>query len=558
VDRYEIHEEVAPSGMGIVFKAWDPVLKRPVALKVIRSGNLASREETLRFLRDAQAAAQFDDPHIMRILEIGEYGGQPYFTMPFVAGGSLGQNLPRLVSDPRAAVALLEKIARAVHRIHARSILHRDLKPSNVLLDEQGEPLVADFGLAKFLDEGPELTRSHQQMGTLPYMAPEQVAGDSRRVGVPADIWALGIILYELLTGRRPFIGETRGELEHRILHAPPPRSGTGRRIPDPALEAVVQKCLEKTPQDRYASAEALADDLRLWLNGELSPPPRWKRVGRAARRHAPTLVVLSGSAVLAVVLFLLLLPSDPRRQLKTWQGDLAAGKPATFIDLARSEKFFPSILGKAETVDSPAHDGTYTLLALQTVSLVEILPAVPRDHYRFRVEICHHDSAVGEVGIYFLHHTYPTERGEEHGFCTWTFNDREALITKDPARHEMTSEVALDLWRAREPGRREKIAAGVRQELTPAVQTQPGARPWRTMAVEVGPDQLQVFWENQAFPPVLFKQLQDLFGRINRPWDRENYNSDLHFSISPRGGLGLYVYRGMVSFRRVVVEPLE
>src|SRR5262249_48592210 len=155
-------EEIAQGGMGVVYKARDTVLDRIVALKLLRSGAVAQRDEILRFLREAKAAAQFDHPHIVPIHEIGAYEGQHYFTMKFAAGGSLDRNLDRYLEDPRLAVLLVEKIARAVHCLHTKGILHRDLKPANVLLDEEGEPLLGDFGLAKFLDAGEELTQEGQ------------------------------------------------------------------------------------------------------------------------------------------------------------------------------------------------------------------------------------------------------------------------------------------------------------------------------------------------------------------------------------------------------------
>jgi serine/threonine-protein kinase len=267
--RYERLEEMPRSGMGVVYKARDPVLKIDVALKTMQAAPGEERPELAeRFDREAQALALLDHPHIVRIYDTGRHGGQAYFTMGFMTGGSLDRRLDRF-RDPRAAAALVEKVARAMHYVHERGILHRDLKPGNILLDERGEPRVTDFGLAKFRDSELELTRPGAVLGTLPYMAPEQASGQLDRIGPATDIWALGVILYELLTGRRPFEGKMREAVASLICTAEPPKPRGLRPGLDRALETVALKCLEKRPEDRYRSAGELADDLGLWLSGE-------------------------------------------------------------------------------------------------------------------------------------------------------------------------------------------------------------------------------------------------------------------------------------------------
>ncbi|HZT80718.1 MAG TPA: serine/threonine-protein kinase, partial [Gemmataceae bacterium] len=299
--RYEVVAEVGRGGMGVVWEARDPVLRRTVALKTIREGRWASEEEVKRFYQEAQAAAQLKHPHIIEIFDINQDGDEHYFAMEHVAGGSLAKCLGRYRDDPDAAAALVEKVARAVQHAHERGVIHRDLKPSNILLDEQGEPKVGDFGLARLTGADSDLTRTGQAPGTPGYMAPEQCEGHATG---QSDVWALGVVLYELLTGQRPFSGRTNDEVTHRIRTAEPrsPRAlapGLGRD-----LETVVLTCLEKDPARRYASAAALADDLASWLKREpikARPPGLLRRARRVVKRHPAAFTALAFLLLFAV-----------------------------------------------------------------------------------------------------------------------------------------------------------------------------------------------------------------------------------------------------------------
>jgi tRNA A-37 threonylcarbamoyl transferase component Bud32 len=266
---YELLEEIARGGMGVVYKARQASVNRVVALKMIRAGQLASPEDVARFQREAEAAAGLDHPNIVPLYEVGEHEGQHYFTMKLVAGGSLAQHLGQ---SPRPAirelVGLMVKVVRAVHHAHQRGVIHRDLKPANVLVDEQGEPHLTDFGLARPVEAGAGLTCSGAIVGTPGYMAPEQARPRKGGVTTLTDVYALGAILYEILTGRPPFPAETPFEAVLAVLEKdpePPSRIDPGV---DRDLEAVCLKCLARDPQARYPSAAALADDLAAWLAG--------------------------------------------------------------------------------------------------------------------------------------------------------------------------------------------------------------------------------------------------------------------------------------------------
>jgi eukaryotic-like serine/threonine-protein kinase len=242
---YEILQELGRGGMGVVYKARQHKLNRIVALKMILAGSHASEAELARFLAEAEAVAQMQHPNIVQLFESGQHDGLPYFTLEFVSGGSLSQKLAGVPLPPADAARLVEELARAIHYAHERGIVHRDLKPANVLL-QSAVLKITDFGLAKRVESGAGLTASGAIMGTPSYMAPEQAAGGGKHVGPAADIYALGAILYECLTGRPPFHGPTTLETVLQVVADEPvaPRQLQSRIPRD--LETICLKCLQK------------------------------------------------------------------------------------------------------------------------------------------------------------------------------------------------------------------------------------------------------------------------------------------------------------------------
>ena len=266
--HFELLNEIARGGMGVVYKARDTKLNRIVALKMIIAGKLATEEEKFRFNLEAEAAAKLDHPGITPVYEVGEHEGQPYFAMKLVEGGSLADRLDEFLSDPKKAASLVAEIAHAIHHAHQRGTLHRDLKPNNILLDDNGKPLVTDFGLAKISEQDTDVTQTGVMMGTPGYMPPEQVSS-SKNVTTSADIYSLGAILFATLTGRPPFIGQTAMETVMQVVNQEAPRATSINSKTPIELELVIQKCLDRKPENRYESAAALAADLENWIAGE-------------------------------------------------------------------------------------------------------------------------------------------------------------------------------------------------------------------------------------------------------------------------------------------------
>jgi serine/threonine protein kinase len=279
---YEILEEISRGGMGVVYKARQVSLDRIVALKMILAGHLASESDVERFYIEARAAANLQHPNIVAIHEVGQHEGRHYFSMDYVEGRSLASLVDAGPLTASKAAAYLKTIAEAIHYAHQHGILHRDLKPSNILIDSFDQPRVTDFGIAKRLGARdvpsavatgpvtpPSLTAAGQVLGTPSYMPPEQVDGDPARIGPASDVYSLGAVLYELLTGRPPFRANSlRDTLLQVIQSEPLPPRRLNRRVP-PELERICLTCLRKEPNQRYASASALAEDLERFLLGQ-------------------------------------------------------------------------------------------------------------------------------------------------------------------------------------------------------------------------------------------------------------------------------------------------
>ena len=311
VGNYEILEEIGRGGMGVIYRARQRHSRRIVALKRMVSYHADSRETRERFRREAEAAASLDHPNILPIYEVGHgKDGLPFFSMKYAAGGSLEKIVPAMRTQPRECVRLLAKVARACQYAHEHGVLHRDLKPGNILLDAHGEPFVTDFGLAKWLDTSTDLTRTLTIFGTPGYIAPEQAKGPAAKLTPAADVYSLGAILFDLFTGRPPFLGEHALAVIQQASEESAPKLRSLAPALDRDLETICARSLEREPQARYPSAGDLAADLERWLEGRpiiarrVAPPVRAWRWAKRNPQLAGVTAVAFCSAMAAAVLF--------------------------------------------------------------------------------------------------------------------------------------------------------------------------------------------------------------------------------------------------------------
>lgn len=361
--RYDLIEEIGRGGMGVVYRAIQHGSQRQIALKMILAEQVATPGLLERFRAEEEAIASLDHPHILPIYETGEVDGTPFYSMRLATGGTLRERISEFRGEPRAAAELIARIARALHHAHERGILHRDLKPGNVLLDgTAGTPFVSDFGLAKWFGRTSSLTVTTKALGTPHYIAPEQAAGKSNELTPAADVYSLGAILYELLTGRPPFVAETPLETLRLAAERPPPALRTFDTSIPRDLELICLKCLAKEPSARYQSAAALAEDLERWLSGRTilaRPASPLERGWRWARRN-PGAAALSGALFIVLLAFSIVLLAY--RHVETSHDATMQNIPAKsiavlpFVDLspAKDQEYFCDGMSE-EVLDSLA-----------------------------------------------------------------------------------------------------------------------------------------------------------------------------------------------------------
>jgi serine/threonine-protein kinase len=562
--RYERLEPLPRGGMADVFKAWDPVLKIDVALKVTKYPlSDTDAVEAERFLRDARALARLDHPNIVRVYDVGTEDGRAYFTMGFMIGGSLDQH-PDRFADPRSAAALVEKIARAMHFVHEHGVLHRDLKPGNILLDDQGEPRVSDFGLAKFRDDDLEITHQGVVMGTFPYMAPEQARGQVDRFGPTTDVWALGVILYELLTRRRPFEAKSRQAVASLICSAEPPLPSAARPELDSSLEAVVLKCLEKKAQDRYASAEDLAKDLRFWLAGERTvaqPPTGAERAWRFVRRHRAS----AAAACLLTSLCLLLWfwPARPNRGLDTQptnvsqssreflghvQSQLARGTAVELIPPAGLPNWFRRRVG--ENIDFSRADLPGADLKVRNFKhgLVDLVPESPKDGYRLKAEVLIANPAqTPAAGIYIAARDLLAPDGVTE---QWWVNLAFPFDDSHP-----TARLVLHRWH---PGSGLQLFNNQIDLLQHKIPGGQWSGAWRDLSVEVRPGGIVAFYAGECIGAVNLDQIDVAIKSVSKIQIALPGTARPAPSWLLGGSLGIYNEEADTSFRQISVEPIE
>jgi serine/threonine-protein kinase len=554
VPGYDVLALLGRGGMGVVYQARQLGFNRVVALKMVRAGAGADAAERARFRVEAEAVARMRHPHIVQVHDIGEANGCPYFSMEYLAGGSLSQSARAEPLEPRRAAEVVEALARGMQHAHAAGVIHRDLKPANVLLDADGTPKVADFGLARLLDGDGTRTASEVVLGTACYMAPEQAAGRGGDIGPATDVYGLGAILYDLLTGRPPIERASWEVMLERVRTQEPPDPSRLRRGVGRDLEAVCLKCLHKRPDRRYASAQALADDLRRWLDGKPTaarPLGPAGRLGRFARRRPATsllgLLLLFG----AIGALLARHYGDPDRVPNAHLAELERMQEVSLVGPTGPPAWRRDLYGPVEVWPPDDRDQTFTISSLGK-AYVELLPATPARGYRYRAELRHVDGDWGSaVGVYFAREAFATSKGTEHCFCLLTFNDRVRGFAQPGG--ERGNNLDLELRRRLPDGAVADTGSGVGRVFRTAADQDPAARPWRTLEVVVTGELVRVCWDNGLVGQVAPARMAERFQRdVNGAGE-----PGLRPTFGPGGALGLFVAHGRVSVRNVSVGPV-
>jgi serine/threonine-protein kinase len=570
VRGYEVLEVLGRGGMGIVYKARQRSVNRLVALKMVLAGAHAGREALARFRIEGQAIARLSHPNAVAIYEFGEHDGLPYYSMELMEGGSLAARLAQGPLPPREAAALVRKLAGAVAYVHQAKVLHRDLNPNNILFGADGSVKIADFGLAKLLDEDDGQTHIGMVLGTPSYMAPEQANGESKAVGPATDVYALGAILYQTLAGRPPFQGTNRAETIRHVVEDYPARLSAVRPDVPRDLEAICLKCLAKWPASRYATAQALADDLDRWLLGKptAARPLRWFARYCLWMRRRPRMVCVALVLVLSQVAVLAGLSFSTKAELGRMQNQIGAGESVTLIGPTGTPRWFRLRAGEDTTHVSSHKDGTFAVHSWGSC-LIELLPDPGWNSYRFSGQIRHENSDhSGGVGLFVGHRSFAGPYAEIQMFTLVSFNDVHGEAGSPAPNSDLTSPgvapftdrnvVSLDsrVWySARNRLTRDYQAArvaGARFKASGA-----GGGPWHELDVIVTPKSIQALWDGKPVACLPAAAEGALGPLLNQGLD-DAWLQTIPTDFRPRGSLGLYVQRGSAHFRSVRVSPTE
>lgn len=564
---YRIVELIGRGGMGVVYKADQLPLNRTVALKMIRAMDSDDPQAVARFRVEAEAVARLKHANVVEIYEFGQHEGQPYFSMEFVEGESLSFRLKRGPLEEHEAARLAHTLARTVAVAHERRVLHRDLKPSNIILTPDGAPKIMDFGLAKLMDSDNGHTASDAILGTPSYMAPEQASGHAALLSERTDVYALGAILYECLTGSPAFKRATRAETLAMVRRAGPKAPRKIAKGLSRGLEAICLKCLEKDPKRRYASAAALGEDLERWLEKKTTHArPRFLgRVGRTIQRH--TLALSIAAIALCAAVFLGGVDAD--RPLARLQADLENGKAVTLVPEKGAPAYFRILAGDEQT-KVIAKDGSELTVQSWGLSLIELAPRVPQARYRFECEVRHETSDLhGQVGLFLACRKLPTEVAEGFHFVNLRFNEvirRKDIVQTFPkhiaaklvAPEENPVSLAISVWGSR---RGFGILSNAGIGGAPFKPRGGRADTWRKFAIEVTPEGLSASRDGNVFGPFSAEAINKSFAGTVEDFRQRNPDDEVLANLSlqyaPEGAVGVYVHRGSASFRSARLTPL-
>jgi serine/threonine-protein kinase len=587
--KYELLEEIGRGGMGVVYLARQAGLKRFVAVKMILAGVSASPEERKRFATEGEAMGRLQHPNFVLVHEIDEIDGQFYLSMEYLPGGSLSGKIAGGRMPQSEAAKLVRTLARAMHVAHQQRIIHRDLKPSNVLLAADGSPKISDFGLAKLQDSEVAQTATASVLGTPSYMAPEQAQPRAGVIGPLTDVYSLGAILYEALTGHPPHQAPTKLETLELVRTQDPAAPHFYRPEVSPNLEAVCRKCLAREPADRYSSAEALADDLGRWLAGEptLARPPRWyARVWRWLPKRAVAAVFLT-LAFAAALFFLPRLiwpqPSPPEADdaLKAIEAKLRKGQSVTLIDETGEPAWSQFHTGTDFSETSLADDGTFRINTWD-VACLELLRDPQVERYQIHAELRNDAvdekvAAAAEVGLFCAMRDYPLPDSRAYFFVCLGFNDIVDLPTAfkglkfspkvepPPAPTGNTVYVGPQIRWKNEKGMQDDRSGEVKPNV---FQCATDGKTWRKITLAVSPEGISSYWSDsptgdaRLLATLTAKSMNEktkagLARKLKINNHLGNVPGAINPEFTPRAPCGLFVNHSKVSFRNVVIEPI-
>jgi serine/threonine-protein kinase len=547
-----MHAVLGRGAMGTVFRAVQLEMDREVALKLISPGGRDEAAMRGRFAREVRSLARIEHPNIVPVYDAGDWQGFPYYTMKLVPRGPLSRHLERFSGDVRSAVLLMAKMARAVGALHAAGVMHRDLKPLNILLGDNDEPMVADFGLARCIDDDSGPTESGSPVGTRPYMSPEQSLGSKTDYTPACDIWAVGIILFEVLTGRRPFEADDPVELYLKIRGEPaPPASSFNPTVPL-ELDAVIGRCLAKRPEDRYPTADAVADHLERWLAGEAfdvpAPLPRPTPVRPRRRRWVAAAVVLA--AVCGVLLGVVFWQKDGNPPKRTIAERLAAGETVELIGATGLPLVEWRPISDHDDLLSTVRDGCCTLTSMSTgaVELIsEPLPVGVR--LETEVAVVRNGTTMSWGGVYAGRKEFPGPNGPHQTVLRFQHSDEQKADEQEA--HETPRAVAV--WRGGGTyGTDLTVRAQQPSTYRPAANVPPLR--WHRWVIEIHPGVMTAAWDSHPFKPI---PAPDFDKAIRTSLGRTPFK-ELSVPPPPFGlGLGLCVHKADAVFRNTKLVPL-
>jgi serine/threonine-protein kinase len=572
IPGYRVVRIIGSGGMGTVYKAVHIAFNRVEAIKIINAGLAAESGMRARFAREVKILAQLDHPNIVPVYHAGTWRGSPFLTMKFIPGRTLYHHLERLRSDLPAACRLMVKVARAVEYLHAKGIIHRDLKPLNILLTTDDTPLVADFGLVRLIEPDAEMTLSVAPVGTRQFMSPEQTYGGRESHFPACDIWALGVILYELLTGTRPFGHDDQVELYRRIRHDPTPRMQPELAVP-PALEAITRKCLEKSPADRYASAEEIARDLERWLAGELvlpaTPEPVQKPSAKPTRRNN-RLVALGVMAVIALIVIpasvvrwekpapepVEITPvvpkTGPHPDKRTIADELNAGETIVFIEKTGMPLRSTTSLPGCDSFLKIGPEGLCVLSSVGTGAVELSNDPLPLPMlFEAEFAILTRPGAGAIAGIYAMRNE--TRAGEKTHQTMLLFAERTVVDPRPngPPVWNQSRSTLMSWWRNGPLGDLHTFG-DQRSLIAPPGQGQ--QLRWNRVVLRLERDRVSCTWSGDLFPTITTTEMREELDtlKVGTPF------AQVRFAPAVAGsGFGLMTYRGEAVYRNVKLIPV-